>query len=312
MLFLNILIYVISFLVIWFGAGLIIGAVSRFSKRLKLSSFAVSFVLLGLLTSTPEFAVGVQALAENDPEIFVGNLLGGIPVIMLFVIPVLAIFGNGISLKHEMDHKTLLATLGVILSPSLLVLDQKVTTAEGIVILILYLVLLILIEKKHGFFDKANMELLNKGTFSLNDLVKILIGIGLVFVSSNLIVEKTLYFAEYFNIASFYISLIAIAIGTNLPELSLAIRAVITGNKDIAMGDYMGSVAANTFLFGLFTLMNNGEVLTINNFVVTFVFVLTSLILFYVLSRTKNYISRGNGFLMIVIYLAFIAFELFK
>lgn len=312
MFFLNILIYIVSFIVIWFGAGLIIGAVSRFSKRLKLSSFAVSFVLLGLLTSTPEFAVGVQALAENDPEIFVGNLLGGIPVIMLFVIPVLAIFGNGISLKHEMDHNTLLATLGVILSPSLLVLDQKVTTAEGIVILILYLVLLLLIEKKHGFFDRSNIELLNKGAFSLNDLVKILIGIGLVFVSSNLIVEKTIYFAEYFNVATFYISLIAIAIGTNLPELSLAIRAVITGNKDIAMGDYMGSVAANTFLFGLFTILNNGEVITINNFIVTFVFVLTSLVLFYVLSRTKNYISRGNGYLMIIIYLAFITFELVK
>jgi cation:H+ antiporter len=312
MLALNILIYIISFVVIWFGAGLIISAVSRFSKKFKLSSFAISFVLLGLLTSTPEFAVGVQSIAEHNPEIFVGNLLGGIPVILLFVIPLLAIFGNGVSLKHELDHSTLLATLAVILTPSLLVLDKRVSNVEGVVLIILYFVLLLLVEKKHGFFDRANMQLLNTRTFSLNDLVKILVGIGLVFISSNLIVDKTLYFAELLQISAFYISLIAIAIGTNLPELSLAVRAVATGKKDIAMGDYMGSAAANTFLFGLFTLLNNGEVLTINNFVVTFVFILTAIMIFYVLSRTKNFISRGNGFLMLIVYFAFVTFEFLR
>ena len=181
MLAVNICIFILSFVVIWFGAGLIISSVSRFSKRFKLSSFAVSFVLLGLLTSTPEFAVGVQSIAQHDPEIFVGNLLGGIPVIMLFVIPLLAIFGNGISLKHEMDHGTLLATFGVIITPSLLILDKQVTTAEGVVMLILYFVLLILVERKHGFFDKSNLDLLNSRAFSFNDLIKILVGVGLVF-----------------------------------------------------------------------------------------------------------------------------------
>lgn len=312
MLAVNICIFIISFVVIWFGAGLIISSVSRFSKRFKLSSFAVSFVLLGLLTSTPEFAVGVQSIAQHDPEIFVGNLLGGIPVIMLFVIPLLAIFGNGISLKHEMDHGTLLATFGVILTPSLLILDKHVTTAEGVVMLILYFVLLILVERKHGFFDKSNIDLLNSRAFSFNDLIKILVGVGLVFVSSNLIVDKTLYFAEFFNISAFYISLIAISVGTNLPELSLAARAVVTGKKDIAMGDYMGSAAANTFLFGLFTILSNGEVLTVNNFLVTYLLIASAIFVFYALFLTKNYISRTNGIFMLLAYVGFVGFELFR
>ena len=312
MLAVNICIFILSFVVIWFGAGLIISSVSRFSKRFKLSSFAVSFVLLGLLTSTPEFAVGVQSIAQHDPEIFVGNLLGGIPVIMLFVIPLLAIFGNGISLKHEMDHGTLLATFGVIITPSLLILDKQVTTAEGVVMLILYFVLLILVERKHGFFDKSNIDLLNSRAFSFNDLIKILVGVGLVFVSSNLIVDKTLYFAELFHVSAFYISLIAISVGTNLPELSLAARAVVTGKKDIAMGDYMGSAAANTFLFGLFTILSNGEVLTVNNFLVTYLLIASAIFVFYALFLTKNYISRTNGIFMLCAYIGFVGYELFR
>lgn len=306
----DIIIYLLSFVVIWYGAGLIISSVSMFSKKFKLSSFAISFVLLGLLTSTPEFAVGVQSLAEHDPEIFVGNLLGGIPVLLLFVIPVLAIFGNGVSLKNELDHSTFLATLTVILMPSLLILDKRITTIEGVILILFYLMLLLLVEKKHGFFDKANLDLINTRKFSLNDIVKILVGIGLVFISSSMIVDKTIYFAEIFSISAFYISLIAISIGTNLPELSLAVRAVVTGKKDIAMGDYMGSAAANTFLFGLFTLMNGGEVLTVNNFVVTYMFIASAILIFYVLFLTKNHISRLNGIMMFLVYVGFVVYEL--
>ncbi len=79
---------------IWFGAGLIVTAASKFSQKLKLSPFAFSFVFLGILTSTPEFSVGLQAIADHDAEIFVGNLLGGIVVLFLVVIPMLAVFGK--------------------------------------------------------------------------------------------------------------------------------------------------------------------------------------------------------------------------
>ncbi|KXK10424.1 MAG: putative calcium/sodium:proton antiporter [Microgenomates bacterium OLB23] len=106
MLIANIVIYIISFIAIWYGAGLIIASITKFSTRLKLSPFTFSFVFLGILTSIPEFSVGLQAVVNGDPEIFVGNLLGGVVALFLLVIPLLAIFGKGISLKHELNKKT--------------------------------------------------------------------------------------------------------------------------------------------------------------------------------------------------------------
>ena len=81
-------------------------SVDRLAHKLHLSSFAVSFFLLGILTSVPEISVGVNSLIERKPEIFVGNLIGGIIVIFLLIIPVLAVFGNGVKLTHQMsrDH----------------------------------------------------------------------------------------------------------------------------------------------------------------------------------------------------------------
>lgn len=308
----NTLLYVVSFVIIWYGSGLIVSAASKFSNKLRLSTFAFSFIFLGLLTSIPELSVGLQAVADNDPEIFVGNLLGGVIVLFLFVVPILAVFGNGINLKHELDKKTLFITLTIILLPSLTVLDKKVTNVEGGMLVAAYIALLYFVERKNGIFDRDNKQLLNAKAYSVGDIIKILFGIILVFLSSNIIVDKTIYFAGIFDISAFYIGLLVIALGTNLPELSLAIRSVISGNKEVAMGDYLGSAAVNTILFGVFTLLSNGEAITINSFSVTFLFVATALLLFYIFFSTKQFISRKNGFVLLGIYMLFILFELFR
>jgi cation:H+ antiporter len=309
-LLLNILLYIISFVFIWIGAGMIISAASKFSKRLRLSPFAFSFVFLGILTSMPEFSVGLQAVADRESQIFVGNLLGGIVVLFLVVIPLLAVFGNGVSLRHELDHKTLLAAFGVILAPALFILDKKITNVEGVILIVLYGILLYLVQRKNGIFDKENSQLLNIKAYSYKDILKIVIGLAIVFVSSSIIVEKTIFFAGLLHISSFYISLIVVALGTDLPELSLAIRSVVSGKKELAMGDYLGAAAVSTFLFGLFILLHKGEILTVDNFFVTFIFIGIALSFFYYFVRTKNFITRKNGFALLGLYLIFVILEL--
>ena len=312
MILINFFLYALAFVGLWFGAGLIVTAASKFSKKLKLSPFAFSFVFLGILTSTPQFSVGLQAVADHDAQIFVGNLLGGIIVLFLVVIPILAVFGKGISLKHELDNKTLFITLGVILLPALFTLDKRVTNFEGVIMIAAYLILLYIVQRKNGIFNHENEQLLNMRAYSYVDFFKILAGLGIVFVASNLVVDKTLYFADILHISSFYIGLIVIALGTDLPELTLAIRSVVSGKKELAMGDYVGAAAVSTFLFGLFTLLHNGEVITISNFFITFIFITIALTAFYIFSFRRKFISRTNGLILLGIYICFVFFELIK
>jgi cation:H+ antiporter len=310
LLIVNFLLYIVAFVWIWLGSGLIISAAGKFSRKLRLSAFAFSFVFLGMLTSAPEFSVGLQAVADHDPQIFVGNLLGGIIVLFLVVIPLLAVFGNGISLKHELDKKTLIYTLLVILAPAFFILDKKITMPEGLFMILLYCVLLFLVERKNGIFDSDNSRLLDIKEYSYRDILKILLGIGIVFASSSVIVDKTVYFAGFFHLPVFYISLIIVAIGTDLPELSLALRSVISGKKDIAMGDYIGAASVSTLLFGIFTLLHEGDIVTESNFLITFVFIALALLLFYIFFNTRMYISRKNGFILLGLYVLFLFFEL--
>lgn len=305
----SLILYIFSFIAIWYGSGLIATSTSKFSEKLKLSPFAFSFVFLGILTSTPEISIGIQATVDRSPEIFVGNLIGGVIVIFLLIIPLLASFGNGISLKNELNKTTLLFSLLVIVSPTLAVLDNKISTVEGMIIIGLYLLLIFQIERKHGIFDGNNSRLLNIKSYSYKDVLKIISGIVLVFISSSIIVDKTLFFSGILGISSFYISLLVVSLGTNMPEFSLAVRSILLKHKDIAMGDYIGSAAANAPLFGIFTILNKGEIIEIKNFWITFVFVSIALVFFYLLSYLKGSISRKTGLIMLGFYIIFVILE---
>lgn len=301
--------YLISFVAIWWGAGLIIKSVDKIARRLKLSSFAISFFVLGILTSIPETAVGIQSLSDRKPEIFVGNLLGGVIVLFLLVIPVLAILGKGVRINHDLDTKNILYTLFAIALPGVTVLDRRVTNLEGVVLIVVYAALFYLIQRKHGIFDHGEVEIMKIKAYSFMDLLKVMLGVGVVFVSSRYIVDQTVVFSMLLHIPAYYISLLALSVGTNLPELSLAIRSVLSGKKDIAFGDYLGSAAANTLLFGIFTLVNDGEVLTTNSFAITFGFIAAGLALFYYFSRSRRDISVREGWILLSVYALFVIYE---
>lgn len=307
----DILLYIFSFIAIWFGTGLIVRSVDGFSKKLHVSEFAVSFFILGILTSIPEIAVGLTSINEARPGIFVGNLIGGVIIIFFFVIPLLAILGNGIKLGKDMGKSNLLLMLGVVTVPVLFSLDKKITSAEAIFSILVYLILFFVMQNRDGILDKSNHKLMKIKSYSLFDLLKTILGVGIVFASSHFIVDKTILISEVLNISPFIISLIFLSMGTNLPEISLAVRSVFVKSKDVAFGDYIGSASANTIILGVLVLLNGGEVVTESNFRTTLAFILVGLGAFYYFARSHKDISRKEGFVLILIYIAFIASQVF-
>ncbi len=309
---LRVVVYFFMFFVLWLGSGLIISAVEKASKVLKISTFALSFFVLGLLTSIPEIAVGVTSVVENDPRIFVGNLLGGVIVIFLLIIPVLAIFGNGINLSHRMDKKGLLAAMVVSVTPALLVADKKVGMFEAALMIILYTSTLYIVQRKQNLVEKIetiSTSLKTDGKTHIQNILKILAGLVLVFFGSEYIVKETIAFSEIIKVSPFLLSILVLSIGTNLPELFLAVRGIRKNKKDVAFGDYIGSASANTLIFGGLVFMNGGTVTLTNNFMQSLIFIIIALICFYFFARSKNTISRKEGIVLVLIYICFVALE---
>ena len=310
-IFSDLFVYILAFIAVWIGAGLIVSSIEDLSHKLNISAFATSFFVLGILTSIPEGSVGINSILDRKPEIFIGNLIGASLVLFIFVIPILTVLGNGIKLAHQLDSKKLLFSLLVVAAPTFFIIDGKTNMAEGIFLIVLYSLLFYMIEKKKGLLEIIRDKIIDGKTHILFDTAKITGGILLVFFASNLIVDKTIIFSQIFSISPFMMSLLILSVGTNLPELSLAIRSVTMGKKEVALGDYLGSAAANTLFFGLLTLANGKEVAVSDHFGKTLIFTLLGLGLFFYFSRSKNDISRKEGIVLFFVYLVFVFFEIF-
>src|SRR3989339_1398143 len=150
MILFRVLLYFSSFFVIWYCSGIIIRSVENLAQRLKISPFAMSFFVLGILTSIPEFSVGVNSIINNTPDIFVGNLLGASLIIFIFIIPLLAVFGGGVKLVHQLGENNLIFSLLVVAAPTFLIADNVLTRTEGVFLILIYIILFYFIEKKNG------------------------------------------------------------------------------------------------------------------------------------------------------------------
>lgn len=308
MVVLQVILYFLSFFVIWYCSGIIINSLTRFTQRLGLSSFAVSFFVLGILTSIPEFAVGINSILKQTPDIYVGNLLGASLMLFILVIPLLAVLGNGVKMAHKLTSDNLIFALLVVAAPVFLIADNVLTRTESVFLILLYVILFYFIEQKHGLLDGVKVQKMANKHF-IEDIIELIIAGVVVFLTSQYLVTQTIYFSSLLAISPFLISVIVLALGTNLPELTIAIRSVLEGKKEVALGDYLGSAAANTLFFGLFTFIN-GQRIQINSYSLkTIVMMLFGLGLFYYFSRSKQDISRREGKILLLVYLLFVIVE---
>lgn len=310
MIIFRILIYLASFLIIWYCSGIIIKSVENLAHRLKISPFTMSFFVLGLLTSFPEFSIGVNSIINKTPDIFVGDLLGASLIIFIFIIPLLAVFGGGVKLVHQLSENNLIFSLLVVAAPVFLIADNVLTRTEGVFLILIYIILFYFIEKKQGLMGIhiPKKELLLKN-FSV-DAIELLLASLIIFLVSRHIVTETVYFSSQLKISEFIISLVVLSIGTNLPEISLAVKSIVNGKNEVALGDYLGSAAANSLLFGVFTLFNGSRVyLSIYSFRIMFL-TLLGLGAFFIFARSKRDISKKEGLILLSIYLLFIVWQI--
>lgn len=307
----HIALYALGFAGIWFGAGIAIRAVEKIAHKLRLSSFLVSFLVLGFFTSISEVSVGVNAVLSGEPDIFVGNLIGASIVLFLMVIPLLAIVGHPISINKEVRGRHLILPLVVVAIPVLLSFDGMVSRIDAIIAVTLFALSALLLERRKGFVKNVATYATFKNLSVASEFSKTLAGSLIIYGASWVIVNQTHYFSTMLGLSDFFISLMVIGIGTNLPELSLIVRSLFMKSNQVAFGDYLGSASFNSFLYGILTLWHGKPIMLNNSYAVSLGFLIVGLVLFFIFARSKHSISRLEALGLFTLYIAFFLIEVF-
>lgn len=299
----------IAFVVLWYASSLVIAGIERFAKNLRVSTFVTAFFILGILTSLSEISVGISAIMSDTPGVFVGNLIGASFVILLLIIPLLAVFNKGIVLAQHVESTRLIMFIVLLIAPALITLDGRVNRYDAFLILVLYAFFVYLMrgDKSRGLDEITFSSITTKETAT--NLIKISAGAVVIYLTSKLLIDNVIFFANIIDVSPFLVSLLILSVGTNIPELIVAINSIKHKHSEIAFGDYIGSSSANALLFGVFALIYGPFNVEVAGFKTFFMVMLAGYALFYLFARSKKTISPYEGMVLILVFLIFMLMQ---
>ncbi|KKR00546.1 MAG: Na+/Ca+ antiporter, CaCA family [Microgenomates group bacterium GW2011_GWC1_39_12] len=308
-----VVLYTIAFIVLGYilarCADWVVKAVSYFSHTLHVKSFLFGFLLLGFATTIPEMFVAYQSVLDGVPQLSVGNLLGGSILLLSFVMGVSAIFLKRIVLDHGMSSFDIAASAFVVAAPAIVIWDGNLTRLEGFALLCLYIVHLLFINKEQHVLSTVEQH----ARHVKHAGHAVLLGLGGIIgmaIASRFIVTIGEASATLLGIPTFVIGLFLITFGTNLPELTLAIEAIVQKKRDVAFGDILGSSVINTPLLGIICLVSPFTMPDIERVRMTLLLLAIVSVFFLWAASTKKDITRREGIMLFIVYIAFVLFEM--
>lgn len=306
------LIFVVGLVILTVGADVFIRGASGLGERLGLSSFVIGLVIVGFGTSAPELAVNLSAVYGGHPDIAMGNVVGS------NIANIGLILGASALVAPLLVHVRMLRVeVPILIAASVLLwlmaLDGTLGRIEGMLLLLGQVGVLFVVfraskaetsEVKEEFAEVAKPvhSWAKTGLFLLVGLVGLVLG-------GVLAVEAAVNIARSFGISELVIGLTVVAIGTSLPELASSVVAGLRGKADIAVGNVVGSNLFNIlFIVGasasLMPLPVNESLIQTELPVMIF-FTLALL----PLMRRNMKVTRGEGALLLLAYLALIAYQ---
>lgn len=234
------------------GAEALVRGASKLALALGISPLVIGLTVVAFGTSSPEMAVSVQAAVSGRDDLAVGNVVGSNIFNVLFILGVSALIVP-LVVDRQLVRQEVPIMIGVSMLLLALSLNGRVSFGDGVVLvslLIVYTIFLIVQSRRQACANAPLAPAEIPGSTAKWDrhwTVQVLLVIGglmLLVLGARWLVEAATIFAKHLGVSELVIGLTILAAGTSLPEVATSILAAIRGQRDIAVGNVVGS---NTF-----------------------------------------------------------------
>jgi cation:H+ antiporter len=235
------------------GGELLVRGASRLALSIGISPLVVGLTVVAFGTSSPELAVSVQAVQAGNVDIALGNVVGSNVFNVLFILGLSALI-TPLVVAGQMIRQEVPVMIGVSLLLYAMALDGGIGRAEGLLLVTLmvgYTTLLVwqsrretqALRDEYAADGRVAIARSSKAGLPLQ-VALIVAGLVLLVFGSRFLVEAATTIARSFGISELVIGLTIVAAGTSLPEVAASVMAALRGQRDIAVGNAVGS---NTF-----------------------------------------------------------------
>ena len=244
------------------GAELLVRGASRLALAFGISPLVVGLTVVAFGTSTPELAVSVQSAWAGQVDIALGNVIGSNIFNVLFILGASALIVP-LTVHQQVIRQEVPIMIGASLLLWVLATDGGIARWEGLLLTALvvgYTLLLIRQSRRETAATQAAVDaeyaeaFVPAGTDWRDhwgvQLLLILAGLALLVLGARWLVEAAVNFARVLGVSETVIGLTIVAVGTSLPEVATSIMAAIRGERDIAVGNVVGSNIFNLLGIG--------------------------------------------------------------
>jgi cation:H+ antiporter len=238
------------------GADLLVRGGAALASQLGVRPIVVGLTVVALGTSLPELAVGIDAVRQGSPGLAVGNIIGANLVSVLFILGLSALL-RPIPFERRTLRFDLPAMTAACLALWLLALDGSLTRVDGALLClggVAYTAGIIWTSRREpepvraDYAADSERTAVRGGRGLLLRVVTLFAGIGLVLLGAELLVDGSTEIARSLEVSEAVIGLTVIALGTTAPELVTTLTSTLRGDRDIAIGNLLGSSVYNVAL----------------------------------------------------------------
>jgi cation:H+ antiporter len=245
----TVLTFVAGLVVLVVGAELLVRGASRLAIRTGLSPVVVGLTVVAFGTSTPELAVSTSAALDGAGDLAVGNVVGSNIANVVLILGISAVIGGGLVVAQRIVRIDVPLMIGASVLVLVLALDGAISRIEGgtlVALLIAYTAWTVVAARREtpaveAEYDEALGADTAARTPLLVDLGLVAVGLVGLVGGGRWLVSAASTIASDLGASDLLIGLTVVAAGTSMPELATSVVAVLRGERDIAVGNVVGS-----------------------------------------------------------------------
>ena len=302
------------------GAELLVRGASKLALSFGISPLVVGLTIVAFGTSSPEVAVSVGAVMDGRTDIALGNVVGSNIFNVLFILGLSALI-TPLVVHIQLIRQEGPIMLGASLLLLLLAMDGRLGFTDGVMLttlLVAYTVFLVV--QSRAETKAANDEYAAEvkpavaGGWDASlpaQLLLIAAGLGLLVAGSGWLVDASIVFAKALGVSDVVIGLTIVAAGTSMPEVATSVMAAVKGERDIAVGNVVGSNTFNILgCLGLSGIVAGSAGLVVPPSVLNFdIWVMLAVALACLpVFLTGREIARWEGAVFLGYYIAYVAY----
>lgn len=323
--FWTILFLLFGFYLLIKSADVFVDGAAGLAKKYNVPKLIVGLTLVAFGTSAPEGTVSLIAALQGSADISVGNVIGSNLANIALVLGVAALIKAIPVSKSTLTHGIPLSILAMVVLivvgydsffQNHYVAFNKISLGDGLILLFFFVVFLYYIfgdfksaQQQEEDMEKREMRHYRDSIWFLS--LMIVGGLAGIMVGGKLVVDQAVVIAMALGISEAIVGLTIVALGTSLPELVTSVVAAFKNERDIAIGNIVGSNVFNVFLvLGL-----TSVVIPVNfdpALMVDAVYTLAVTIIFFLILLIRKQLTRFAGGVLLTLYVVYIASLVFR